>query len=417
MEIESVLVLAGVVFAYSLISKRLEGTVISGPMVFVFAGVVLGATGLLDDEVTTGSVVQLFAEVTLAVLLFTDAVRIDLRVLRRQAVLPVRLLGIGFPLTVLAGGGLALLLFDSLVWPEAFLVAAVLAPTDAALGQAVVTNPRVPVRIRQAINVESGLNDGIAVPVVTLFLSLAVASVSLEGDRFGVMFAAEQIGYGALVGAVIGMAGGSALDRFASRGWVEGAFRQLATLAVAAAAFSVAHLVGGNGFVAAFVAGLAFGWVAREHCGGAADFAEDEGVLLSVITFVLFGAGLVIDAIPRLDWRIALYAVGSLTAVRMVPVFIALVGAPLAMPTKAYLGWFGPRGLASILFALVVVESAETPETDLILAVVVWTVVFSVVLHGVSASPLSDRYADWFESHRHPKMAESEPVDEMRMRV
>lgn len=417
MEIGSVLVLASFVFAFSLISKRLEGSVVSGPMVFVAAGVVLGAVGLLGEEVTRGSVVQVFAEVTLALLLFTDAVRIDLRLLRRQAAIPMRLLGVGLPLTVLVGGGLALVLFESLVWSEAFLVAAVLAPTDAALGQAVVTNHRVPVRIRQAINVESGLNDGIAVPVVTLFLSLAVASVSLEGDRFGLMFAAEQIGYGALVGALVGLGGGSALDRFASRGWVEGAFRQLATLAVAATAFSVADLVGGNGFVAAFVAGLAFGWVAREHCDGAADFAEDEGVLLSVITFVLFGAGLVIDAVPQLDWRIALYAIGSLTVVRMVPVFVALVGAPLALPTKAYLGWFGPRGLASILFALVVVESAETPETDLILAVVVWTVVLSVVLHGMSASPLSDRYADWFESHRHPDMAESEPVDEMRMRV
>ena len=241
--------------------------------------------------------------------------------------------------------------------------------------------------------------------------------MTIGGDRFGVVFAAEQIGYGALVGALVGLGGGSALDRFAARGWVDGAFRQLGTLAVAAIAFTVAHGVGGNGFVATFVAGLAFGWVARDQCDGASDFAEDQGVLLSMVTFVLFGAGLVLDAVPRLDWRVAVYAMGSLTVVRMVPVLIALIGAPLALPTKAYLGWFGPRGLASILFALVVVESAETPETALLLAIVVWTVVLSVVLHGVSASPLSDRYADWFESHRHAPLGESEVVDEMRMRV
>ena len=221
MEIESILVIAVFVFVVSLISKRLDGTRVSGPMVFVAGGMALGATGLLGEQVTVGSVVQLFAEVTLALLLFTDAIRIDLRVLRRQAAIPTRLLGIGLPLTVMAGGGLALVLFDGLAWPEAFLVAAVLAPTDAALGQAVVTNTRVPVRIRQAINVESGLNDGISVPVVTLFLSLAVTSVTIGGDRFGVVFAAEQIGYGALVGALVGLGGGSALDRFAARGWVD----------------------------------------------------------------------------------------------------------------------------------------------------------------------------------------------------
>jgi NhaP-type Na+/H+ or K+/H+ antiporter len=415
-EIAAVLVVAVFVFAHALISRRIESSPISGPMVFVAAGVLLGSIGALDEGVTTDSVVRVAAEVTLILLLFTDAIRIDLDVLRRQVALPGRLLGLGLPLTVVLGAGLAVLLFPTFSLVEAALLGAVLAPTDAALGRAVVSNKRVPVRIRQAINVESGLNDGLAVPVVTLFLSLSATSVEVGGDPFGLVFAARQIGFGLLAGLAAGYIGGRLLGRFARRGWVEGAFRQLGTLAIGVAAFASAELIGGNGFVAAFVAGLTFGAVAREHCEGAYDFAEDEGVLLSLITFLFFGAGLVVSEVSELDWRVVLYAVASLTVVRMVPVWLALSRAHLASPTKAYLGWFGPRGVASILFGLVVAEDLDTPAADRILSVVVWTVVLSVVLHGATASWLSDRYADWFERHRHIPMNESEPVDEMPTR-
>ena len=335
MEIAAVLVVAVFVFAHALISRRIESSPISGPMVFVAAGVLLGSIGALDEGVTTDSVVRVAAEVTLILLLFTDAIRIDLDVLRRQVALPGRLLGLGLPLTVVLGAGLAVLLFPTFSLVEAALLGAVLAPTDAALGRAVVSNKRVPVRIRQAINVESGLNDGLAVPVVTLFLSLSATSVEVGGDPFGLVFAARQIGFGLLAGLAAGYIGGRLLDRFARRGWVEGAFRQLGTLAIGVAALASAELIGGNGFVAAFVAGLTFGAVAREHCEGAYDFAEDEGVLLSLITFLFFGAGLVVSEVSELDWRVVLYAVASLTVVRMVPVWLALSRAHLASPTKA----------------------------------------------------------------------------------
>lgn len=416
MELAAVLVVAVFVFGHALISKRIEGTPITGPIVFVAAGVLLGSAGLLDEGVTMDSVVRVVAEVTLILLLFTDAIRIDLGSLRSQAGIPGRMLGIGLPATVAMGAGLAVVLFPSFTLPEAALLGAVLAPTDAALGQAVVTNQRVPVRIRQAINVESGLNDGLAVPIVTLFLSLSATSVELGGDPYGLTFAARQIGFGLLAGVGVGYAGGRLLDSFASRGWVEGAFRQLGTLAIGVAAFATAELIGGNGFVAAFVAGLTFGAVARDHCEGAYDFAEDEGILLSLITFLFFGAGLVVAEASAVDWRVILYAVASLTVIRVVPVWLSLTKAHLALPTKLYLGWFGPRGIASILFGLVVVEELDTPAADRILTVMVWTVVLSVVLHGVTASSLSERYADWFDRHRHTPMPESEMVDEMPTR-
>lgn len=416
MELAAVLVVALFVFAHALISKRIENTPITSPMVFVAAGILFGSSGLLDEGVTGDSVVRLAAEVTLILLLFTDAIRIDLEVLKRQVAIPGRMLGLGLPLTVAAGTGLAVALFPALSLTEAALLGAVLAPTDAALGQAVVSNRRVPVRMRQAINVESGLNDGLAVPIVTLFLALSATSVDLGGDPYGLAFAAEQIGFGLVAGLAAGYLGGRLLDGFAARGWVEGAFRQLATLAIGVAAFATAELIGGNGFVAAFVAGLAFGAVAREHCGGAYDFAEDEGVLLSLITFLFFGAGLVVTEAGAFDWRVVLYGVGSLTVVRMLPVWLSLTRAHLAWPTKLYLGWFGPRGVASILFGLVVARELETPAADRILTVVVWTVLLSVVLHGLTASPLSERYADWFDSHRHAPIPESEAVDEMPTR-
>ena len=416
MELGSIGVVAAFVFGFALISRRIENTAVTGPMIFVIAGLALGATDVLSEGATMDSVLEVTAEVTLILLLFTDAIRIDLTALRRQALLPARLLGIGLPLTVAAGALIGWWIFPQFGLLEAALLAAVLAPTDAALGQAVVSNDRVPVRIRQALNVESGLNDGLAVPIVTVFIALVGSGAEVETTGYWVGFVARQIGFGVLAGLIVGYVGGRLLDSFTSRGWVEGAFRQLATLAVGVAAFAGAVALEGNGFVAAFVAGLVFGEVARDHCEGAYDFAEDEGVLLALITFLFFGAGLVAGSIGELDWRIIAYAIASLTVVRMLPVAISVMGARLRPPTISYLGWFGPRGVASILFGLIVVEELGVDIAEEILVVVTWTVVLSVMLHGVSAAALSDRYADWFQRHRQEHMPESETVDEMPTR-
>ena len=416
---ESILVVAGLFVAYALVSRRLDRWSVSGPLVFTAVGVLLGppALGVIGGRFDEGAV-ELLAEATLVVLLFGDATRIDLRVLRPQVRLPARMLGIGLPLTLAAGTAVTALVIDGLSLAEAAVVAAVLTPTDAALGQAVVGNPRVPVKVRQALNVESGLNDGLMLPAITVLTALAAADAGLESPGFWVGFAARQIGFGVLVGVAIGAVGGWVLDHYASRGWVEGAMRQIAVLALAVAAFAGAEAVDGNGFVAAFVGGMAFGYVAGERCADAADFTEDEGQLLSLLTFLFFGALLLGPRLDDLSLPVALCAVASLTLVRVVPVILSLLGEGLAWPTMGYLAWFGPRGLASILFGISVVEEIGEANGDLVLDVVAWTVAGSIVAHGLSAGPAADRYADWFDRQDESiPMPEAELVDEMRPRL
>ncbi len=307
--------------------------------------------------------------------------------------LPARLLGIGLPLTIVLGTAAAALLFGNLTLVEAALIAAILAPTDAALGQAVVSDKRLPVRLRQGLNVESGLNDGIMVPVVTVFLAIAATQTgAAETTNWGA-FAAQQIGFGILFGVLVGGLGGWALNHFARAGFVDGIYRQLATIAIAVAAYASAGVVGGNGFIAAFAAGLAFSYVASDECRNVQDFTEDEGELLGSITFLIFGAVLAAPVLGSLTWQIALYVVLSLTVVRMIPVLIALAWSRTRFETRLYIGWFGPRGLASILFALLVFDRLTGTVADTVFSVAVWTILVSVFAHGATASPWTTRLA------------------------
>lgn len=428
MTIQAVAIIAAIVFCYGLFSESLTKVSISGPLVFALVGAFVGPWGIdvVGGQFGEGGV-EVLAEATLVLILFADATRIDLRVLRAQTTLPLRLLGIGLPLTVVAGTLLAMPLFDLPLW-EAALLAAILSPTDAALGQAVVSNPRVPVRVRQALNVESGLNDGLMLPAITILLALAAAQAGLESSTTNwPAFVAEQVGYGMLIGIAVGCIGGWSLDYCASRGWVEGAMRQIGTLAVAVGAFAAANAVGGNGFVAAFVAGLAFGMIAGDDCETAADFTEDEGQLLALLTFLFYGALLLGPRLTNLTPSIAIYALASLTVIRMAPVALSMIGVGLEPPTIGYLGWFGPRGLASILFGLFVVEEAGLAGAEIILDVVTWTVLGSIVLHGLTAVPFAARYGTWFETMMEPSpdggevegadMPEAEVVTEMRART
>ncbi len=387
------LIISVVIFGFALVSGRLSLSPVTAPMVFTAVGVLLGVVGgpwfHLDLE---NEAVSSLVEVTLVLVLFTDAVRIDLRKLRSQILLPARLLGIGLPLTIALGTLASAALFGGLTIVEAALIAAILAPTDAALGQAVVSDKRLPVRIRQGLNVESGLNDGIMVPIVTVFLAIAATETGGASRNWG-LFAAQQIGFGILAGALAGVLGGWLLHRFASAGFVDGIYRQLATIAIAVAAFTSAGVMGGNGFIAAFVAGLAFSHVAREQCKNVQDFTEDEGELLGSITFLVFGAVLAAPVLGSLTWQIALYVVLSLTVVRMLPVLIALTGSRTRFETRLFMGWFGPRGLASILFALLVFEQLSGTVADTVFTVAVWTILVSVFVHGMTASPWTSRLA------------------------
>jgi sodium/hydrogen antiporter len=387
-------VLASVVFAFGLVSRRLEGTVLTAPLVFVAAGVVLGPAGLglvefkLDDHT-----VLLLGEIALAIVLFTDAARINLSALREDEGLPLRLLGIGMPLTIAVGTVVAALVLTDLSFWEAAIVGTVLAPTDAALGQAVVSNPRVPARIRQALNVEAGLNDGLSVPFLALFLTLAVAEEELQPATYWIRFALEQVGLGVLVGVGVGLAGGLLVSRASKREWMTDSSQRIALLVLAIIAWALADQIGGNGFIAAFVGGLAVGPTVERVGEQLIRFTEAEGQLLNLSVFFVFGV-LVVGLMDPLSWQVALYALLSLSVIRMLPVAVSLAGTHLRSVSVLFMGWFGPRGLASIVLGLIVV--AEAPllagreEIELVVAL---TVLLSVLLHGVTAAPLSAAYA------------------------
>jgi NhaP-type Na+/H+ or K+/H+ antiporter len=404
--------LAATLLAVAAVSRRLSGTPVTAPMVFVVVGVLIGprVAGGVDPE-PAGATIRTLAEATLAVVLFSDASRIDLATLRRESAVPLRLLGIGLPLTIALGALIAGVLFGELAVAEALVLAVVLAPTDAALGQAVVTEPRLPSRVRQSLNVESGLNDGICVPL--LFIVLASAEVEAGvADHHALTIIAEEIGYGIVGGVAAGVVSGAIVVLAGRRGLITASWLQVVPVAAAALAYGVAAALGGSGFIAAFLAGGIFGGIARRETQEAGRLSEEIGSLLDGVTFVIFGAVLLGPALSHLSWKIALYAALSLTVVRLLPVALAMYGTGARAWTVAFVGWFGPRGLASIVFAVIVVQESALPHTSTILVATYVTVGLSVLMHGLSAAPLARRYARWYESHPPaalPPMESSEP--------
>jgi sodium/hydrogen antiporter len=385
--------LAGAALAYALLSRRLENSVISAPLFFVAVGVVAGphALDVVHVELTHGTAFHV-AELALALLLFSDAAGVDLQGLRGNASLPGRLLGIGMTATIALGMAVGAVVLTDLDFWEAAILAAVLAPTDAALGRTVVSSPLVPARVRQALNVESGLNDGLSVPFLALFIAIA-GEETLPNARDWLQFALEQIGLGTLIGLAVGGAGAWVVERASERGLMTGVFEQFAALSLAVLAFLLADEAGGNGFIAAFVGGLAAGRMGAVCGKRVFAFTEEEGQLLSFAVFFLFGLAS-LEFLQHADWEIALYAALSLTLVRMLPVALSTAGMGFRASSVLFMGWFGPRGLASIILVLVVAEEVpELPGLQTILATVTMTVLASVVLHGVSAPVLSRLYA------------------------
>jgi NhaP-type Na+/H+ or K+/H+ antiporter len=387
---EAVALVALTVFGWGLFSARLGRADLSAPIVFVTAGLVLSEVLHLSAFGLTPEAIKPLAELTLVWVLFADASRVGLRQLRADAGRYARLLGVGLPLTVAAGTLLAAWLVTGTGFWLALLVGAALAPTDAALGASVMTNPAVPGRIRRLLNVESGLNDGIVTPVVMVAIAGAVAAEGVPGHGFSA--ALIDLAIGVAAGVVVGTVGGYGLRIARRRAWASDDFAGPAVLALTLVAYGGALWLDGNGFVAAFVAGLAFGHVARR--GGAREiyYVEQTAGLMSLLTWLVFGAVAVPIVLGHADWRTVLYAVLSLTVIRMLPVALALIGTRLSRPTVAFVGWFGPRGLASVIFAVIALE--ELPgEADRAVAVIGLTVLLSVLAHGLSAKPLADRYA------------------------
>jgi NhaP-type Na+/H+ or K+/H+ antiporter len=392
----SLAIVALAVLAVAAVSGRIAGTPITPAMLFVGIGLLVGPRVLDElDLASTSSTVQTLAESTLALVLFSDASRINLKQLRRDANVPVRLLAIGLPLTIVMGALAAVPIFGQLSLEEAVIVAVVLAPTDAALGQAVVTEPRVPTRIRQGLNVESGLNDGICVPL--LFIAVAAADVQsdLTGGRDASTLVLEEIGYGMVGGVAAGLIA-VAIVRIGGRlRLIEGAWLQVVPAAGAALAYGIAIGLDGSGFIAAFVAGGVFGGLLARDPADVNRLAEEVGNVLNGVTFLIFGAVLLGPALGHLSWDLVLYAVLSLTVVRMLPVAIAMLGTRTRPVTLAFMGWFGPRGLASIVFALILLEESNLRHEQTILLAIYLTVGLSVLAHGITAAPLAERYGRW----------------------
>jgi sodium/hydrogen antiporter len=412
-------IIAASLLATAGVSRRLTHTSFTPAMAFVLIGLVVGP--LAADEVApaaTGATVRTLAEATLAVVLFADASRIKLRLLKREYAVPLRLLALGLPLTIVAGALLAAAQFSQLNVAEAVVLGVLLAPTDAALGQAVVTEPRLPSRIRQGLNVESGLNDGICVPLLLIALAVADVDDHATTAHHAVSIVLEEIGYGILGGAAAGLAAAWVMANGTRRDSITGSWLQIIPVAGAGLAYGVATALGGSGFIAAFIAGAVFGTLVARESEPASRLNEEIGGLLGGVTLLMFGAVLLGPTLQHVTWAIALYAVLSLTVVRMLPVALAMVGSGAKWQTVAFLGWFGPRGLASIVFAVIAVQEAHLAGATTITRAAYLTIGLSVFAHGITAAPLAQRYARWYAGHPRdlPPAMESIPASHHRVR-
>ena len=391
MAIFSIALLLTILLLWSLVADRLATVPLTGPMVMTAGGLLIASTGIADLS-NAHHAAYMLAELTLVVVLFSDAARINLQSLKKANRLPLQMLAIGLPGAMVAGILLGTWLFPELGFWSIALLAAILAPTDAALGDAVVSSESVPLLTRQTLSVESGLNDGLVVPVVLMLACGANISHNVGSAAEWLALGAQQIGFGVLAGVFVGWVGAWLLRAAMDAGTLGESWQGIASLALAGLAWSIAEMLHGNGFVSAFLAGLVFGNKLDRPAHFLFEFSEAEGRLLVLSTFALFGAVLLPEVLPYLNARVVIYALLSLTVVRMLPVVLSLLGTDSSWSERFFLGWFGPRGLASILFILLVGESGAIPQYDLMITIVFTTVALSILLHGASAGPLATFY-------------------------
>ncbi len=383
-----------VLLVVAIFSSLIGKLPISFQMIFVVAGMLVGwfITGYVDvTQPPYSTIIFLIAEIALVLVLFSDASRVGLKALENR--LSTRLLTIGLPITIILGVIIAILIFPGIPWWVAGIIGAALAPTDAALGQIVVQNKKVPERIRSTIEIESGLNDGGSVPFLLVFIAIGLAAEAFKPTIYFIQVAFQQIGFGILAGLVVGLLGGWLVLKAKDKEWITPEFQRIAFLAMAILTFLIADELGGSGFIAAFIGGLALGYVVKDAGKILIDFSETEGQLLNLGVFFLLGI-VVLPLLFNITWQIILYAVLSLTIIRMLPVAISLIGTKLGRDTVLFIGWFGPRGLASIVLGLLALEELKVFSGDTTFITVVFvTVLLSVFAHGLTASPLSNLYA------------------------
>lgn len=385
---QNVLIFASFILIYSLIAKRIEKTPLSGPLLAVIVGLVAGPL-LLDLTVVKVEVegYKVIAELALALVLFTDASNTNIKELVKNATVPTRLLLIGLPLTIVFGMIGGVIVFKGFSWIELGILATLLAPTDAALGKPVVTNQSVPSKLRESLNVESGLNDGICVPVLFLFIALFSAQTG-EGVRFsfGLLLFAKQIGIGLVAGLGITFLGDRFVDYSQKRGLISKSWETVVIIALAFSCFTAAQIAGGSGFIACFTGGLLYSTINRKYKHDILEEAEGIGDTLSMLTWVIFSSVIIAANFKYFTWDILIYALLSLTLIRMIPVLISLIRTGIPGKEKLFIAWFGPRGLASIVFAIIILDIG-LPHQRTIVLTAACTILLSIILHGLSANP------------------------------
>ncbi|MER2104713.1 MAG: cation:proton antiporter [Pseudomonas atacamensis] len=391
---QNLALLAAFLLTYSIFAGRFESRLLNGPLMFMLAGLILGPAflGILQPRIDSHGL-RILAELTLAIVLFSDAANADLKVLKAHEGLPLRLLLIGLPLTMLSGWLLAIWLFPQAPLIELALLAILLAPTDAALGKAVVTNPKVAAPVREGLNVESGLNDGICVPVLLMFLALLIEEHTQSPLSLAIELFFEELGIGTLIGGTLTFMAWLMQRYSGKHHWQTPMWSQLTLPGLAVLCFATAQTLGGSGFIAAFVGGLLASYLFAEQKHDLLKASEEFASLLSIITWVVFGALVIPSVWSSFTVDVWLYALLSLTVIRIVPVLVSLTGTGFDFETRLFIGWFGPRGLASIVFAIMILDyPLQTGRT--LVAVAACTVLLSVLLHGLSANPWVSRLAN-----------------------
>ncbi len=382
--------ICGATMAFCMLGQRLGSTILTAPMIFLALGAFISLGGLIPPD-QARALLHPVAEIALVILLFLDAASTDMRALQMRRVWPTRMLLIGLPLTVIFGAVAGTILLPDWSLLAVVLLAAIMAPTDAALGQAVVSNEAVPIRPRRALVVESGLNDGLTLPLILLLASLLASAMS-QSNVSWLAFGLAQVVLGPVTGVIMGWIGGRVLIFAKDNALTSETYEGIGALALAGLSYLAATQIGGNGFISAFVSGLVFGAVVQGRCKFIYEFVESEGQLLSWSAFLLLGAALVPEAIMHLTWPVFALIMVSLFIVRPLAIWVSLIATDASYLTRLFFGWFGPRGLATALFALLVIEMLPHDLGETILHIAVNTVWISAVLHGVTAAPAARWY-------------------------
>lgn len=384
-------VLTLLVLGYAVVSALVNRWYVAPALIFVGLGMLFGPFGfnlLAAGPGTEGY--TLLAQLALTVILFNQAAKLDPGKAFRRGQVTFRLLVIGIPLTLVLGSLTAAVLLPVLPWWEAVCLAAIVAPTEVALIEALIEDHRVPERVRNALSVESGFYDGFALAVLLAALALASAQTD-ERPRDWTWFVVRTELVSLVIGAAVGLLGAVVIAWSRRREWMNDTWAQLATLAVALICFEFGERVHASGFVAAFTGGLAFAVVARRSNTEVSNQVSDAAAqLLELLVFAMFGAFAVIDAWQHTSWRVVLFCAVALFGVRMVAVLVALIRTDLPAYSRLFIGWFGPRGIGTVVLALLVIERGEIQHPDVLAQAGVIAVTLSLVLHSITA-PLGIR--------------------------